>query len=65
MLGKIARTIFGSANERFVKKHYKNIQKINSLEPEFEKLSDEELRNKTQEFRKRLSEGETLDELLP
>ncbi len=65
MLGKIAKTIFGSANDRFVKRQYKLVQKINSLEPAAEKLSDEELKNKTEEFRSRLKEGETLDDLLP
>lgn len=65
MLGNLARAMFGSANERFVKKQNKIIQHINSLEPEFIKLSDEELKNKTSEFKKRLQEGETLDDLLP
>lgn len=65
MLGNLARAVFGSANERFVKKQNKIIQHINSLEPEFIKLSDEELKNKTSEFKKRLQDGETLDDLLP
>ncbi len=65
MLGSIARKVFGSANDRFVKKQYKIVQKINSYEPEISKLSDEELKNKTLEFKKRLKEGETLDDLLP
>ena len=51
MLGKIAKTIFGSANDRFVKKQYKLVQKINALEADISKLSDEELKNKTEEFR--------------
>lgn len=65
MLGKIARTIFGSANDRFVRKQFRTVQIINSLEPEIEKLSDEELRAKTEEFRNRLKNGETLDDILP
>lgn len=65
MLNKIARSIFGSANDRFVKKQFKIVEKINALEPEFIKLSDSELKAKTDEFRKRLKNGETLDELLP
>ena len=65
MLGNIARKVFGSANDRFVKKQFKIVQKINSYEPEIQKLSDEELRGKTVEFRKRVKDGETLDELLP
>ena len=65
MLGKIAKTIFGSANDRFIKKQYKTVQKINSLEPEISALSDEALKNKTTEFRTRLKDGETLDDILP
>ena len=65
MLGKIARKIFGSANDRFVKKLYKTVNKINALEPDFIKLSDEELKAKTDEYRTRLKSGETLDDILP
>ena len=65
MLNKIARTLFGSANDRFVKKQMKVVDKINSLEPDFVKLSDDELKAKTDEFRNRIKNGETLDELLP
>ncbi|MBQ2884179.1 MAG: preprotein translocase subunit SecA [Alphaproteobacteria bacterium] len=65
MLTDIAREIFGSANDRFVKKQYKTVEKINALEEVFSKLSDEELKNKTLEFRSRLKEGETLDDILP
>ena len=65
MLGKVARCIFGSANDRFVNKQYKIVQQINKLEPSIKQLSDEELKNKTNEFRQRLKDGETLDDLLP
>lgn len=65
MLGSIARKVFGSANDRFVRKQFKTVQKINSFEPAIQKLSDEELRSKTLEFRARIKNGETLDELLP
>ncbi len=65
MLNKIARKLFGSANERFVKKQFKIVEKINALEPEFVKLSDEQLRAKTDEYKKRIENGETLDEVLP
>ena len=65
MLGKIARKIFGSANERFIKKQYKIVNQINALEPDFIKLSDEQLKAKTEEFRQRIKNGETLDDLLP
>ncbi len=65
MLTDIARKIFGSANDRFIKKQHKTINQINALEESFSKLSDEELKNKTLEFRSRLKEGETLDDILP
>lgn len=65
MLGKIARKIFGSANDRFIKKQYKIVNQINALEPDFIKLSDEQLKAKTEEFRQRIKNGETLDHLLP
>lgn len=65
MLTDIARKIFGSANDRFVKKQHKIIEQINALEKNFIGLSDEELKNKTLEFRTRLQEGETLDDILP
>ena len=64
MLNKICRTLFGSANERFVKKLFKTVEKINALEPDFVKLSDEELKAKTNEFRERLKNGESMDDIL-
>ena len=64
MIGSIARKIFGSANDRYVKRQYKTVEKINSLEPEISQLSDEQLRAKTLEFKQRLAQGETLDEIL-
>ena len=57
--------LFGSRNDRLLKQYRKNAARINALEPEFEKLSDEELRAKTQEFRHRIAQGESLDQLLP
>ncbi|MFM2112331.1 MAG: preprotein translocase subunit SecA, partial [Pseudomonadota bacterium] len=57
--------IFGSRNERLLKTYRKAAAQINSLEPRFESLSDGELQGKTQEFRGRLENGETLDQLLP
>ncbi|HZZ99764.1 MAG TPA: preprotein translocase subunit SecA [Candidatus Paceibacterota bacterium] len=57
--------IFGSANDRYVRSLRPIIDRINSLEPEFEKLSPEELKSKTEEFKQRLLGGEKLDELLP
>ena len=65
MLTDIARKIFGSANDRFVKKQYRIVDQINALEESFSALSDDELKNKTLEFRSRIKEGETLDDILP
>ena len=64
MLGALARTLFGTANDRIVKGFDKPVARINALEPEFIKLSDEELRAKTPELRDRLAKGEKLDDLL-
>ncbi len=60
----LLKAIFGTKNDREVKRMKKTVEKINALEPEYEKLSDEELRGKTDEFKKRLAAGETLDDLL-
>jgi preprotein translocase subunit SecA len=57
--------IFGSRNERLLKTYRKTVQRINALEPQFEALSDDALRAKTQEFKDRIAAGETLDALLP
>jgi preprotein translocase subunit SecA len=64
MLGALARGLFGTANDRVVKGFDKPVAKINALEPELAKLSDEQLRAKTIEFRERLAKGETVDDLL-
>jgi preprotein translocase subunit SecA len=65
MLGKVGKAVFGSRNDRYIKKKHKIAQKISSLEPAFEKLSDDELKAKTEEFKQRLKTGETVDNLLP
>ena len=57
--------IFGSRNDRLLKQYRKVAASINALEPALEKLSDDELRAKTQEFKGRLANGESLDKLLP
>jgi preprotein translocase subunit SecA len=64
MFGAIARNLFGSSNDRVVKRLRKRVDAINALEAEHEALSDEALRARTGEFRKRLSDGETLDDIL-
>ena len=57
--------IFGSRNDRLLKTYRKSIERINTLEPEYEKLVDEQLQAKTQEFKDRVAAGESLDQLLP
>jgi len=64
MLG-LVKKIFGDANEREVKRLSRTVEQINALEPSIARLSDEQLRSKTDEFRKRLDQGESLDDLLP
>ena len=65
MLTKIAKKIFGSRNDRLLKHYRKIVAKINSLEAETKALSDEQLQAKTAEFKRRLANGETLDDILP
>ena len=65
MLGAIAKSIFGSSNERYVKSIYKIVDKINGFEPEIMNLSDEDLKAQTARFKERLEAGETLDDILP
>jgi protein translocase subunit secA len=65
MLGKLVRAVFGSKNDRELKRMGKVVLKINALEPQMEALSGEDLKAKTQEFRERYEKGETLDQLLP
>ena len=57
--------VFGTRSEHEVKRIMPLVEKTESLRPEMQKLTDEQLRDKTREFKKRLSEGETLDDLLP
>ena len=64
-MAKITDKIFGTHSERELRRIEPTIRKIESLRPDMQALSDEELRGKTVEVRKRLSEGETLDDLLP
>jgi preprotein translocase subunit SecA len=57
--------LFGSRNDRLLKQYRKTVARINAMEPEYEKLSDEALRAKTQGFKDRVAKGESLDDLLP
>ncbi|MDL2283688.1 preprotein translocase subunit SecA [Oxalobacter sp. OttesenSCG-928-P03] len=61
----ILTRIFGSRNQRLLKQYNKTVAQINALEPAMEKLSDDELKAKTPEFKERLAKGATLDDLLP
>ncbi|MEQ9122360.1 MAG: preprotein translocase subunit SecA, partial [Alphaproteobacteria bacterium] len=65
MIGAIVKRVFGSANDRYVKSLNANVAKINALEPEFEAMSDDEIRALTPKFRQRIQAGETLDQILP
>ncbi|MHA1536240.1 MAG: preprotein translocase subunit SecA, partial [Alphaproteobacteria bacterium] len=64
MLGGLAKSVFGSANERFVKKLRPLVAAINEIEPALEKLSDEDLQARTEWLRGRLDGGESLDDVL-
>ncbi len=64
MASNFLTQIFGSRNDRQLKQYRKTIVKINALEPSLESLSDEQLKNKTQEFKDRVTKGESLDDLL-
>ncbi len=65
MVTAVVRKIFGSRNERLIKAYNKTVQRINTLENQFQGLSDQALRAKTDEYRKRVEQGETADSLLP
>jgi preprotein translocase subunit SecA len=65
MFGALARKVFGTANDRQVRAYQKRVPSINALEPELEKLSDDELRARTARFREEVANGRSLDDLLP
>ncbi len=65
MFGALAKSLFGSANERYVKSLDRIVGSINALEPQLEAFSDEELTAQTQKFRDLLAQGKTLDDILP
>src|SRR5262250_456092 len=64
MIGAIARKLFGSSNERRVKTYMPRVAQINALEKELEALSDDALRARSEDFKKQLAEGKTLDDIL-
>ena len=59
------KAIFGDSDSRFVKKHQATVEKINSFEADFEKLSDSDCKGKTVELKERLARGETINDILP
>ncbi|WP_100260972.1 preprotein translocase subunit SecA [Qipengyuania seohaensis] len=61
----LAKSLFGSSNERYVKSIGKIVNEINALEPQLQELSDDELRAQTDKFRAQLEDGKTLDDILP
>ncbi|MDH4285204.1 MAG: preprotein translocase subunit SecA, partial [Gallionellaceae bacterium] len=65
MIPNLLKTIFGSRNDRLLKEYRQTVRKINALEAEIQKLSDDDLRRKTEEFKQRYGKGEALDSLLP
>ena len=62
---KLLRKIFGSAQDRLLRKYWKVVKQVNEWDAQFQSLSDDALRNKTNEFRQRLKQGETLEQILP
>ncbi|HWU66959.1 MAG TPA: preprotein translocase subunit SecA [Methylophilus sp.] len=65
MLASLFKKVFGSRNDRLVKQYQQIVKQINALEPEVQALTDEQLRAKTEEFKQRYTQGETLEKLLP
>ena len=65
MVSNLLSKVFGSRNERLLKSMQKHVAKTNAFEPDIAALSDEQLKSKTEEFRDRLSKGETLEQILP
>jgi preprotein translocase subunit SecA len=65
MISKALKSIFGSRNDRLLKQYRATVKQINSLEADIAKLSEEQLRGKTDQFRQRFTKGETLDSILP
>ena len=64
MIGAVARKLFGSSNDRRIRSYRPRVDEINALEPELEALSDEALLARTDEFKRQLAEGQTLDDIL-
>ncbi len=65
MLNTLLKKVFGSRNDRLIKQYFQTVDTINTLEPTIAALTDAQLRTKTDEFKQRVKDGETLDALLP
>ena len=65
MATNILTKIFGSRNDRLLKTYRKTVERINGLEPQFEKLSDEDIKAQTEVFKRRIADGEALESVLP
>ncbi|MDP1635473.1 MAG: preprotein translocase subunit SecA, partial [Gallionellaceae bacterium] len=65
MISKLLKSVFGSRNDRLLKQYRQTVVRINALEAEVTALSDEALRGKTAEFKQRVQNGATLDDILP
>jgi len=65
MISGLLKKVFGSRNDRLIKQYSQTVKRINAFEPQIQALSDEQLRAKTDEFRQRHANGESLDDLLP
>ena len=65
MLGALAKKVFGSANDRYIKGLHKTVESINALEPTLEALNEDDLKARTPWLKSRLAAGESLDDILP
>src|SRR4051794_12683765 len=64
MLGSVARKFFGSSNDRRIRKYQPRVDEINALEPELKQLTDDALRARTEQFKKEVADGKSLDDIL-
>jgi len=65
MFGTLLKTVFGTKNEREIKRLLPLVEHVNSLEPQFTSLSDTQLKERNEEFKRRLETGENLEDILP
>ena len=65
MISSILKSVLGTSNQRFIKSLQKTVDKINSYSDDYKNLKDNEIKNKTEEFKKRFKDGQSLDDILP